>query len=74
MLRPRLLWILLAAAMTLPALAQRNRPDNAPAVGAEAPDFDLARMIDHETREDDRVQLASICEERPVVLIFGSYT
>ena len=41
----------------------------APEVGAPAPDFELA------TREGDRtVRLSSFRGERPVVLIFGSWT
>ncbi len=71
---PRLFPLILCLALAGAALAQRRRPDNAPAVGADAPDFDLARMVDHETREDDRVQLSGFAGDRPVVLIFGSYT
>lgn len=39
------------------------------AVGDRAPEFDLARIDDAGT-----VRLGSLLEERPVVLIFGSYT
>ena len=49
-------------------------PDNAPAVGDEAPDFDLPRLVDGEPDEDDRVQLCSFEGDRPVALVFGSYT
>jgi len=44
-------------------------PDLAPAVGAEAPNFNL------KTREGDRqVELAGFRGKKPVVLVFGSYT
>lgn len=38
-------------------------------VGDRAPDFDLARMDG-----GDSVQLGALLAERPVALIFGSYT
>jgi hypothetical protein len=39
------------------------------AEGDHAPDFELARLDG-----DGKVRLASLLEERPVALIFGSYT
>lgn len=39
------------------------------AVGDVAPDFDLARLDG-----GDHVRLGSLVSERPVALIFGSYT
>lgn len=67
----------LSAAATLalgaPASAQRGRaPDRAPAEGAEAPDFELARLVDGEP-SDERVRLSEL-RGRPVALVFGSYT
>lgn len=46
-----------------------RRETHAPAVGAEAPDFDLPRLGSHE-----RVRLASFRCHQPVALIFGSFT
>ena len=48
-------------------LAQRET--HAPAVGTEAPDFDLPRLGNHE-----RVRLSAFCNHKPVALIFGSFS
>ncbi len=64
------LLILALALCILPAQAQRNRVDRAPEVGSEAPDFELATLADPEVL----VQLSSFVGEKPVILIFGSYT
>jgi hypothetical protein len=45
------------------------RDDMGPNVGEIPPDFNLKRM-----GSDERVQLSSFKDERPVALIFGSYT
>jgi len=46
-----------------------ERETLAPAVGAEAPDFDLPRL-----GGADRVRLSQFRGRKPVALIFGSYT
>jgi hypothetical protein len=46
-----------------------QRETHAPAVGAEAPDFELPRL-----GRDERVRLSSFRHDKPVALIFGSYT
>jgi hypothetical protein len=46
-----------------------ERETLAPAVGAEAPDFELLRLSSGEP-----VRLSSFRERKPVALIFGSYT
>ena len=46
-----------------------ERETLAPAVGANAPDFDLPRLSGAE-----RVQLSHFRGRKPVALIFGSYT
>ena len=53
-------------------------------VGAPAPDFELLRLQDLEVTEDaedatpkgprGKIRLSSFVDQRPVVLIFGSYT
>lgn len=51
--------------------AQRlEREKTAPSVGAMAPDFELAYLNDR----DNRVRLSQFRDDRPVALIFGSYT
>jgi len=57
------------------ALAQRGRPDRAPEVGAEAPDFELVRLTTEGEpgAEAERVRLSDL-QGKPVALIFGSYT
>ena len=45
------------------------RGTHAPAVGADAPDFDLPLL-----NSSARVKLSSFRDTRPVALIFGSYT
>ncbi|MFQ5414078.1 MAG: hypothetical protein ACE5E6_06430 [Phycisphaerae bacterium] len=52
-----------------PRRSFRRRPDNAPEVGAIAPDFNL-KLLD----TDKHVALSSFQGEQPVVLVFGSYT
>jgi hypothetical protein len=72
----------LAACLLLPAVAEaqnrrgrgRNRADTAPEVGDRAPDFDLPRLVDGAPDPEDRVRLSDFRGERPVVLVFGSYT
>ena len=46
-----------------------ERETLAPAVGADAPDFDLPRL-----GSADRVRLSQFRGHKPVALIFGSYT
>ncbi len=46
-----------------------QRETHAPAVGAEAPDFELPRL-----GSDERVRLSSFRHDKPVALIFGSFT
>ena len=48
-------------------LAQRET--HAPAVGTEAPDFELPRL-----GSDERVRLSSFRNHKPVALIFGSFS
>ena len=46
-----------------------ERETHAPAVGSEAPDFELSKLGSNE-----RVRLSAFRGEKPVALIFGSYT
>jgi len=46
-----------------------QRETHAPAVGDEAPDFELPQL-----ESDERVRLSSFRNHKPVALIFGSYT
>lgn len=46
-----------------------RRPDRAPALGATAPNFKLTSV-----KGDRSVELASFKGDKPVILIFGSYT
>ena len=46
-----------------------ERETLAPALGADAPDFDLPRL-----GSADRVRLSQFRGRKPVALIFGSYT
>ena len=46
-----------------------RRETHAPDVGALAPDFDLPLRD-----SDERVKLSAFRDQRPVALIFGSYT
>ena len=46
-----------------------QRETHAPAVGREAPDFELPRL-----GSDERVRLSSFRNRKPVALIFGSFT
>lgn len=48
----------------------RDRPGGVPKVGAVAPDFDLPML----GMKDTTVKLSSFRGEKPVALIFGSYT
>jgi hypothetical protein len=45
------------------------RETHAPAVGAEAPDFDLPQL-----GSTERVRLSSFRNHKPVALVFGSFT
>ena len=50
-------------------------PDGPPQVGDEAPDFALPFATkDGEVAEGKKVRLSSYKGEKPVALIFGSYT
>ncbi|RMG18577.1 MAG: hypothetical protein D6731_01710 [Planctomycetota bacterium] len=73
LVRP-LLSICLAVAPLLLASAQEARPDPAPAVGAPAPDFVLRRLGQDGSPGDERVRLSAHFGQRPVALVFGSYT
>ena len=46
-----------------------QRETHAPAVGTEAPDFELPRL-----GSDERVRLSAFRNHKPVALIFGSFT
>ena len=46
-----------------------QRETHAPAVGREAPDFELPRL-----GSDERVRLSAFRNHKPVVLIFGSFS
>lgn len=46
-----------------------SRPDTAPKVGSEAPNFKL-KVLDG----DKELELSSFKGKKPVVLVFGSYT
>ena len=60
----------------------RRRGGGKAKVGAPAPDFELFRLQDVEGVEKDttpeepkqKIRLSSFVDQRPVVLIFGSYT
>jgi hypothetical protein len=52
-----------------PASAQRGRPDHGPREGSAAPDFTLRVLNGFE-----QVSLSEEVRERPVALLFGSYT
>lgn len=76
---PSILRITLASligAAGVVAYAQgRSRPERGPAVGAEAPDFALSRLVEgKDEAKPETVRLSSFRGQRPVVLIFGSYT
>ena len=47
----------------------RGRRGNGPAVGTEAPDFELARL-----KSEAKVKLSQFRGDKPVALVFGSYT
>ncbi len=68
------LLVALPAAATPPPQPGAHRPARpprppAPKVGEQAPDFTLQLLNSEET-----VQLSSFIGERPVALVFGSYT
>jgi hypothetical protein len=74
MFRPTIaLLLLLVLSAGTPAFGQRERrgrgPDRAPAEGTAAPEFELNQLGSREP-----VALAEARRDRPVVLIFGSYT
>ncbi len=65
---------LLGAPLVMPAAANgqsHSRPARLPgvAVGQPAPDFELRRL-----ESDETVHLHTVAKNRPVVLVFGSYT
>ena len=74
-------WVVAALAMCGGACAQPNddiqkmikdhkeRKDLAPSLGSDAPNFKLKRYDSEQT-----VELASFKGQKPVVLVFGSYT
>ncbi|RMG11735.1 MAG: hypothetical protein D6731_15070 [Planctomycetota bacterium] len=45
-----------------------------PAPGTRAPDFSLRRLAPGGEAQEERVALAKVAKERPVALVFGSYT
>ncbi len=47
----------------------RGKKRNGPAVGTEAPDFELTRL-----KSDETVKLSQFRGEKAVALVFGSYT
>ncbi len=50
-----------------------EREKTAPAVGDEAPDFEIKRLDESGRLTDERVRLSDM-RGKPVALIFGSYT
>jgi hypothetical protein len=50
--------------------ARNQKRPQAPAVGDQAPDFELARLDDLKKK----IKLSDLYTKKPVVLIFGSYT
>ncbi len=75
MLHRVILFTILSLAIGSPVFAQQRQrertrgPDNAPAEGSAAPDFELELL-----GSDEVVRLSEACKDGPVVLIFGSYT
>ena len=69
---------LLTLASISPVFGQGNDPSRREGglrIGDPAPDFRLGVLEDHGQRNaEDRVRLSGFFGERPVVLIFGSYT
>lgn len=53
--------------------AMQEREKIAPAVGDEAPDFEIKRLDADGKLTDERVRLSDM-RGKPVALIFGSYT
>lgn len=64
---------LVLAAPSIAFAQGARRSDRAPSVGDLAPDFELRRLEDGHAG-DAKVRLSSFRGERPVALIFGSYT
>jgi hypothetical protein len=64
-----MIWLTLAAAVFAAPPAGAHKRTPAPPVGAEAPDFELAKL-----GSDETVRLSSFEGDRPVALVFGSYT
>lgn len=60
---------LLRAGKVVEVQASIDDLDRQPAVGEQAPDFELARP-----HASDAVTLSSLWQDRPVFLVFGSYT
>ncbi|MHC4916061.1 MAG: hypothetical protein ACYTGB_11290 [Planctomycetota bacterium] len=52
----------------------RGRVDNSPAVGAEAPDFELVTVKSYLAGKPEKVKLSSFRGKREVVLVLTSYT
>ncbi len=52
---------------------QERRETLAPAVGSEAPDFELKRLDEKGTLTETTLRLSAL-RGRPVGLVFGSYT
>ena len=65
------LTVLLITVDTLPAQRRggRQRPDRAPQAGAMAPDFTLSVL-----NSEEMVTLSELAKEKPVALLFGSWT
>jgi hypothetical protein len=53
--------------------AQEARDAKTPAVGSEAPDFEIERLSPTGARTGEMFRLSSV-RGRPVALVFGSYT
>ena len=51
-----------------------GRGDASPAVGAEAPDFELVTMKSFLAGKEEKVKLSSFRGKRDVVLVLSSYT
>ncbi|MDJ0788284.1 MAG: hypothetical protein QNK05_15865 [Myxococcota bacterium] len=53
--------------------AMTERDQRTPAVGSEAPDFEIERLSKTGRRTGESLRLSSL-RGRPVALVFGSYT
>ncbi len=73
-MRTASLCLLLTLLQAGPATAQGRRADRAPKVGSLAPDFALHRLDAKGQASKETVKLSQLCQTKPVVLVFGSYT